>query len=83
VALLPIGAYKPWSVFGHHMTPQDCVKAMQVLNARYMIPIHWGTFKLSFEAIDEPIKWLKQSAMSAGIERSIIILNPGEHFTII
>ena len=82
VALLPIGAYKPWSVFGHHMTPQDCVKAMQVLNARYMIPIHWGTFKLSFEAIDEPIKWLKQSAMSAGIERSIIILNPGEHFTI-
>ncbi len=78
LALLPVGAYKPWSVFGHHMTPEDSVKAMQYLKAKFMIPIHWGAFRLSMEPLDEPIKRLKQSALQAGIEDKIFVLEPGQ-----
>ncbi len=78
IAMLPIGAYKPWSAFGHHMTPENCVKAMHVLKAKRMIPIHWGAFRLSLEPLDEPVKRLEKAARQAGIEPSIVVLKPGE-----
>ncbi len=82
IALLPIGAYKPWSALGHHMTPEHSIKAMKYLKARFMIPIHWGAFKLSLEPLDEPIKRLKESAKHNGIEKSVVILEPGETFSL-
>jgi L-ascorbate metabolism protein UlaG (beta-lactamase superfamily) len=82
IAMLPIGAYKPWSEFGHHMTPENCVKALQVLKAKLMIPIHWGAFRLSLEPLDEHIKRLKQSAVHAGIAESVVVLEPGESFSL-
>ncbi|MGB9736156.1 MAG: MBL fold metallo-hydrolase [bacterium] len=82
IAMLPIGAYKPWAILGHHMTPEDCVNAMQVIKAQYVIPIHWGTFKLSFERMDEPVERLLSAAKRAGVERSIRILKPGDKIVI-
>lgn len=82
VALLPIGAYKPWSAFGHHITPENSVKAFQYLQAKVMIPIHWGAFRLSLEPLSEPVERLKQSAVGAGIEDRIVVLKPGQSFKI-
>ncbi|WPU63919.1 MBL fold metallo-hydrolase [Peredibacter starrii] len=60
LALLPIGAYKPqWFMRFHHMNPEDAVKAHLDLGANRSIAMHYGTFQLSDEGIDEPERDLK------------------------
>lgn len=55
-ALIPIGAYEPhWFMQAVHMTPEQALEAQGQLRARTAIGMHFGTFKLTQEAIDEPI----------------------------
>jgi len=54
-ALIPIGAYDPeWFMSSVHMTPEQAVAAHHALRARVSLAMHWGVFRLSGEAIDEP-----------------------------
>jgi L-ascorbate metabolism protein UlaG (beta-lactamase superfamily) len=54
-ALLPIGAYDPaWFMSPQHMNPEEALRAFQDLGARNFVAMHWGTFKLSDEPLDEP-----------------------------
>lgn len=78
VALLPIGAYSPISLRRVHMDPFDAVEAFYDLNAAYMIPIHWGNFRLSLESPDEPPRILERVAQLTNNEESIYILKNGE-----
>lgn len=81
VALLPIGAYKPHDWFKHiHLNPLTAVEAFRRSKARYLIPIHWGTFKISDEPMSEPPNLLLEEARRAGIEARIKILKNGESF---
>ena len=58
-ALLPIGAYDPVEVMKHnHTNPQEAYEAFKDLNAKQMLPMHYGTFKLTDEPINEPAEWL-------------------------
>ena len=58
IALLPIGAYHPESFRRVHMGPDQAIKAFDALRARYLVPMHYGSFRLAFEDIDEPPRWL-------------------------
>jgi len=83
VALLPIGAYKPHAWFRNiHLNPQTALQAFEDCGARYLIPIHWGTFKISDEPMDEPPQWLREEAKKKGILDRVHILRNGEVFTI-
>ncbi|MFY2562414.1 MBL fold metallo-hydrolase [Corallococcus terminator] len=54
-ALLPIGAYDPeWFMSRQHMNPEEAVRAFEALGAREFLAMHWGTFKLTDEPLDEP-----------------------------
>ena len=54
-ALLPIGAYDPaWFMQKQHMSPEQAVQAYRDLGARAFVAMHWGTFKLADEPLDEP-----------------------------
>ncbi|MFT3913195.1 MAG: MBL fold metallo-hydrolase [Anaeromyxobacteraceae bacterium] len=54
-ALLPIGAYDPrWFMKKQHMNPEDALQAFGDLGARTFVAMHWGTFKLTDEPLDEP-----------------------------
>ena len=71
VALLPIGAYEPrWFMRYLHMNPEEAVDAFRALQARVMVPIHWGTFKLTDEAMDEPPVRARRAWEQAGLPPS-------------
>ena len=77
VALLPIGAYHPDSFRKVHTSPEDAIQAFLDLDARWMVPMHYGTFRLSYEPVDEPVERLKADAKRRDIERKICVLEEG------
>lgn len=77
VALLPIGAYHPESFRKTHMGPDEAVKAFQDLRAQCLVPMHYGSFKLSFEELDEPPRWLRQIAAETGLTSKLRMLDEG------
>jgi L-ascorbate metabolism protein UlaG (beta-lactamase superfamily) len=77
IALLPIGAYHPESFRRVHIGPDDAVRAFKDLRAKVFVPMHYGTFKLSFEALDEPARWLMEIAEAEKLTSQIKILDAG------
>lgn len=77
LALLPIGAYYPDSFRKVHMGPDQALKAFVDLGARTLIPMHYGTFRLAFEDIEEPPRWLGELALQAGLDDRVQVLEEG------
>ena len=68
VALLPIGAYEPrWFMQPMHMNPEEAVRAHLDVQARASIGMHFGTFQLTDEGIDEPLRALESARTAAGV----------------
>ncbi|MBI3586122.1 MAG: MBL fold metallo-hydrolase [Ignavibacteriales bacterium] len=81
VALLPIGAYRPrWYMKDHHMSPEDAVKAMAMLKARNMIPIHWGSFRMALDGLDEPKNVLLELVKNDSLRERVRVLENGEKY---
>jgi L-ascorbate metabolism protein UlaG (beta-lactamase superfamily) len=67
-ALLPIGAYDPaWFMERQHMNPEQALRAFLDLGARTLVAMHWGTFKLTDEPLDEPPQRLEAARARLGI----------------
>lgn len=62
LALIPIGAYEPrWFMGAAHMDPEEAVRVHRDVGARRSIAMHWGTFQLTDEAREEPVRRLEAS----------------------
>src|SRR5215469_3865546 len=77
LALLPIGAYNPPAFRNVHASPADATRAFLDLHSRWMVPMHYGTFRLSHEPIDEPLQLLAQEARAAGVKDQVVVLEEG------
>jgi L-ascorbate metabolism protein UlaG (beta-lactamase superfamily) len=67
LGLIPIGAYEPrWFMHDQHVDPEQSVKIHRDVRAKKSIGIHWGTFELTDESLDEPPKKLAEEMKKAG-----------------
>jgi L-ascorbate metabolism protein UlaG (beta-lactamase superfamily) len=80
VALLPIGAYEPrWFMAPMHMNPAEAVRLHREMGAKQSLAMHWGTFHLTDEPREEPLR-----ALAAALQRDNVppeafrVLCPGE-----
>ena len=78
IALLPIGAYDAPSGRAVHMNPEEAVQAFVELGAKTLVPMHYGTFRLSFEPMDEPPARLLSRAREAGVESRVRLMEEGQ-----
>jgi L-ascorbate metabolism protein UlaG (beta-lactamase superfamily) len=68
VALLPIGAYEPrWFMQPIHMNPAEAVQAHLDLEAAESIGMHFGTFQLTIEGIDAPLRALEEARRARNV----------------
>jgi len=77
IALLPIGAYDPPSGREVHMNPEEALQAFLDLGARSMVPMHYGSFRLSYEPPEEPLQRLLAAARKLGMEKQIAVMTEG------
>jgi L-ascorbate metabolism protein UlaG (beta-lactamase superfamily) len=78
LALLPIGAYEPrWIMAPVHMNPDEAVQAHLTLGARASIGMHFGTFRLTDEAIDAPVQRLAAVCAARDV-RNFTVLDVGQ-----
>lgn len=80
LAAIPIGHYEPrWFMQASHVAPEEAVQIALDLHARRAIGIHWGTFPLTDEPLDEPPRRLRVALETAGLPADIfLVLARGE-----
>ena len=80
LAALPIGAYEPrWFMQASHVNPEEAVQIHRDLQATQSVAMHWGTFVLTDEPLDEPPRRLRQALHVQGLtEHDFWVLKHGE-----
>ena len=84
LAILPIGAYEPrWFMSDQHMNPEDAVRALADLGAERALAHHHGTFQLTDEGIDAPVRDLGAALAVAQVApERFRVLQPGEVWSV-
>jgi N-acyl-phosphatidylethanolamine-hydrolysing phospholipase D len=68
LAAVPIGAYLPPVIMKpSHTTPEEALQILEDVGGRAMVPIHWGTFDLADEPLEEPPRRLEAEARRLGL----------------
>jgi L-ascorbate metabolism protein UlaG (beta-lactamase superfamily) len=78
LAIMGIGAYDPW--IRSHCTPEQAIAMANAAGARFIMPVHHQTFKLSFEPFREPIE--RFTALLADAPERIALREIGETFVL-
>lgn len=74
LALIPIGAYEPrWFMTPVHVTPEEAVRAHLAVRSQRSIAMHFGTFQLTDEPVDEPLERLRAELARLGIPGSSFV----------
>jgi L-ascorbate metabolism protein UlaG (beta-lactamase superfamily) len=78
IALLPIGAYDAPTGREVHMNPEEALRVFLELKAKRLVPMHYGTFRLGYEPMHEPLERLLASAREHKIDDKVLVLTEGK-----
>jgi L-ascorbate metabolism protein UlaG (beta-lactamase superfamily) len=78
VALMPIGAYAPPSGRPVHMSPEEALQAFEMVGAKQMVPMHYGTFPISGEPLHEPEQRLLKATRQFKLQERVHVLSEGQ-----
>ncbi len=80
LSAIPIGAYEPrWFMRYYHVSPEEAVQIHLDIGSRKSVAIHWGTFMLTDEPLDEPPKKLRNAIKEKGLTQDgFLALRHGE-----
>ena len=80
LAAIPIGAYEPrWFMRHHHVNPEEALQIHLDIESKKSVAIHWGTFILTDEPLDEPPARLKKALQDKKLlEDTFMVLKHGE-----
>lgn len=80
LALLPIGAYDPrWFMSPVHIAPEEAVHIHRDIGARQSVAMHWGTFVLTDEPMDEPPRRLRKALADQQVDEGLFrVMQHGE-----
>lgn len=80
LSLIPIGAYEPqWFMKAVHVNPEDAVRIHRDVRSRASVGMHWGTFILTDEPVDEPPHRLARALADQGVDpQSFTVMRHGE-----
>lgn len=79
LAVFNVGAYEPrWFMAQSHMNPQETVQAFKELNARKLLIVHWGTFRLGNEPVHFPPIQVKEALEKEGLLDRWVDLKHGQ-----
>ena len=84
LAIIPIGAYAPRDFMkNNHVNPEEAVRIFEALRPVRALGMHWGTFQLTFEAINEPPRRLEALKRARGIAPGrFVAVQAGRSFTV-
>ncbi len=60
LTIMPIGAYNPW--IRYHCTPEEAWRMGNDAHSEFLMPVHYRTFMLSREPLDEPLQRFQEAA---------------------
>lgn len=80
MAVMAIGSYEPrWFMGTQHMNPAEAVRAHKDLAVRRSVGVHWGTFQLTDEPLDQPPRDLAVARRACGVpDEDFFVMKIGE-----
>lgn len=84
LAIVPIGAYEPRDFMkSNHVNPEEAIRIFEALKPKRALGVHWGTFQLTFEGIDDPPRRIEALKRARGIpNEAFVAAEAGRSFSV-
>jgi L-ascorbate metabolism protein UlaG (beta-lactamase superfamily) len=81
LAIFNLGAYEPrWFMAPSHINPRETVRAFKELNAKKLMVVHWGTFRLGDEPVHFPPVQIRKELKKVGLLDRLVEIKHGETY---